>query len=217
MARIWEREEDESGGKTSAKFCESCETSPRIAGTKVSNYMEFCLAQLEVPCIIHSWRPPCLSPSSILSPSLSLVRPRRWMRSCRFFVRRKTQRPPRRRGASRAYGSWILMKSRARDGGSFAFPLALSFLLSLFYPPAPLSALLAFAATSFSPACSVYRPPRKWRAHCIAAKTRSGLPGQPAARYRDIFRLRDIWIQIGITKGIIIYYSYRFVPLQNGS
>lgn len=161
--------------------------------------MKFCLAQLEVPCIIHSWRrsPPASSLSlplprpSLLSPSplcpfsvsLFLVHPRRWMH--RFFVTRKTQRPPRRRGASRAYGSWILMKSRARDGGSFAFPLASrrSF-LSRSFIRRHLSALLAFAATSISRLLHV--PPRKWRAHCIAAKTRSGLPGQPTAVSRYI-------------------------------
>lgn len=70
--------EDGSTVKQAVSFARVAKVPPPVvAGTKVSNYAEFCLAQLEVPCIIHSWRRslsrcPSSVPRHFLAPSFSL-------------------------------------------------------------------------------------------------------------------------------------------------
>lgn len=86
---------------------------------------------------------------------------------------------------------WKLLRVSSRSTP----PLSLSFIRR-----AGTSRRHAFAAAFRTPRASpslLYAPPRKWRAHCTSAKTRSGLVG---AMYRDIFQLRDTQIRIGIAR-----------------
>lgn len=101
------------------------------------------------------------------------------------------------------------MKSRARDGSSFAFPLALPHhaphaLFSLGLLSAGTSRRYAFAACTLTRReyrlrCSIHRPVNG--VHIAPPQKREAdSRGPPTAWYRDIFQLRDTRIRTAIAR-----------------